>query len=184
MKPDRPNRIHLGGNETYERGEVRFHYKREDRLETLSPGVLRQYEKKGPFKRNPSLLIILLDILILVIILYLFKPLVGPNEQERDFQGFDLTLRAFEYEDRCLAGLVVVAREPNAGDIQGELLFSVTGEEFRTLDIFPAEGERTIRANLPIDQDSVDDSKALKCTCVVTIQGDSVTLETNVLMEK
>jgi hypothetical protein len=174
----------FGGNETYERGEVRFHYNRENRVKSLSPGVLRQYEKKGPFKRNPSLLIILLDIFILVIILYLFKPLIGPNERERNFHGFDLTVRAFEYEDRCLASLVVEARETNAGDIQGEAVFSVEGETVSIMDILPGEGERTFRATLPLQKESTEASGDIFCTCVVTINGDSVTLETKVIKEE
>ncbi|MFP4491120.1 MAG: hypothetical protein ACLFNZ_06565 [Spirochaetaceae bacterium] len=109
----------------------------------------------GVFRNNPSLMIILIDIIVIVLVLTIVLPFIGKKSSEENFEGYELSLHGFVYEETVTLSLVVTALpgEESYAEVENERLavrFSLkaeSGEELsrETLEVVPPErGESKI----------------------------------------
>lgn len=153
-------------------GKLHFHYNREERMHYLPENIRDRMErnesagkrgvKKPFFKRNRSLLILLLDVIIILFLYFIILPLLGlggsPSLERIDDYTFELN--GFVFEEKSLLSLnierVDISGEntENAGEEQTiTVVFSVEGTEqtVRAIDVLPEEegASRIIRASIP-----------------------------------
>ena len=177
----------LGGDEEYrEKGKLHFHYDREERLKSLSKEVRgREYEPRSIFKKNKSLIFILLDIIVIVM-LFLGLSIFGGISSSRKIQdGFSFQLKAFEYQDQVFISLKIKARNdlsPEENNIISADFYcgkENSEERIEVIDLLPVKNgdERILRATLP--------STALRKTAYAEIDflGKTRTLKTAVETE-
>jgi hypothetical protein len=153
-------------------GKLHYHYDREDRLHYLSPNIRERMErnesagkqglKKPFFKRNRSLMILLLDVIIILFLYFIILPLLGlgggPSLDRIDDYTFELN--GFVFDEKSLLSLSIEradmseTNETHAGEGQTiTVVFSVEGTEktVRAIDVLPQEkgASRIIRASIP-----------------------------------
>jgi len=146
----------LGGEEeSQEKGKYHFHYNREERLKSLSPEIRdRAYKPRGIFKRNKSLIFILIDIGVILFFLFGFS-IFGTIMSSRKIQeGISFQLKAFEYNEKIYVSLKIKTRQNL--DPQGSNIITVNfycgkdnaDESIEIVDLIPQKkgGERIIRA--------------------------------------
>ncbi|MFO7850683.1 MAG: hypothetical protein R6V67_12075 [Spirochaetia bacterium] len=117
----------------------------------------------GVFRNNPSLMIILIDIIVIVLVLTIVIPFIGKTSSEENFEGYELSLHGFLYEQTVTLSLVVTALpgEESAGEEEDDVLsvlFSLksdNGEELSrdTLKVVPPErgNSKIVRIELPAE---------------------------------
>ncbi|MCF6334484.1 MAG: hypothetical protein L3J12_01920 [Spirochaetales bacterium] len=130
--------------------------------------------KDGPFKRNRTLLITLLDISVIVLILIVVLPFVRKSYEVPDLEGYKLKLSHYSSGDQVFLNLSVTNK--SKGDSDGadlvDLEFSLEqGEETASLnELLPLPGE-TLTYRTKFSYDS-SESALVK----VTIKGISTIL--------
>ena len=117
-----------------------FHYSREERLSL--PGAPKPPLQEGFFRRNRSLTIVLLDILILIIVgfgVYLF---LGRTSHQAKISGYSVVLHGILYQDVVFASLTVkkIKNEPT---IPPERIFI-------SFTMSKSEEELSLSAQLPV----------------------------------
>ena len=153
-------------------GKLHYHYDREERMHSLSPSIIERMEKKDSsgkgglkkplFRRNRSLMILLLDIIIILFLYFLILPLLairgGPPVEQIEHSPFELN--GFVFEEKSLLSLnierVAVSEKTEDADEEGKtitVVFSVEGTEktVKAIDVLPEEegSSRIIRASIP-----------------------------------
>src|SRR6056297_1500752 len=68
-------------------GEIKYH-SRDSAPEPVTDPQTRKLHVGGAFKNNPTLLIILLDIMLVLVILLIVFPLIRPNSEADNFMGY------------------------------------------------------------------------------------------------
>ena len=100
--------------------KVIFHYDRRERLSM--PSAPRPDAKlKGIFKGNRSLLIILLDVIIILILMFIFLHFLNKPSYKKTEQGYQFELEAFPYADNILVSLYV-KKMRKAGENLGKFM--------------------------------------------------------------
>jgi hypothetical protein len=153
-------------------GKLHYHYDREERMHSLSPSIRERMEKsdspkkgglkKPLFRRNRSLMILLLDIIIILFLYFIILPLLGirggPSVEQ--IQDYTFELNGFVFEEKSLLSLnierVAVSEKKEDGSEEGKtitVVFSVEGTEktVEAIDVLPEEegASRIIRASIP-----------------------------------
>jgi hypothetical protein len=164
----------------FDDGNQAFHYNRADRLK-LGGRDREQDKKKGIFKQNRSLIIILIDIVVIVIVFILLQLLWEPSRATYEIYGYAFRLRAVEFEDEVLYTLTISPEEPVKA-MEGTLVGSVfeAGEHStRVSDVLPGENvsERVLRARSALGS-NVEDAQA-----TVTVGKESFTLYCDIQQE-
>jgi hypothetical protein len=77
-----------------------YHYKREERLAMLPERMQAEKEKKTFFKRNPGLLIIFLDIILITLIYAVLAPLAWRNQRTAQLSSYVFTASSFVHENK------------------------------------------------------------------------------------
>lgn len=147
----------LGGeHETHSSGDMHFHYNREERMGYVSSGIRnRGSGRKGIFKNNRSLLILFIDILVILMIGIIFSIYGGIFGNSRSYNGYNLNLEAFEYDEKVYVRLKVTAKRDTAeletNLIEGTFYYGDGKESGAIAEILPAvKGEsRVIRTVFP-----------------------------------
>jgi hypothetical protein len=147
----------MGDSGRSERPE--FHYDRDERLRQR--GRQEQSPKGGLFRRNRSLTILLLDI-VLILVLYLVLQFFVFGVQERHTAlGCRFVLRAVAFEDDVLVTLRITRREEQAEAAESPVaraVFRLDGSDTRgeDADLLPSEVDepRYLRARLPRREDA------------------------------
>jgi hypothetical protein len=170
MKPRTANPGSPGGADA----ELYYHYNREERLARRPD----HYEapKGGIFKRNRSLAIILLDVMVILLIFLIFRTFVfGGGADAPELQGYRLDMRLLETSQGVLAlvtirapeeveetsGIVEVSFSPgdgapaDAGSSEVGDLLPEPGEVRRISELFPA-GTTQVDAVVSIDDKRLD----------------------------
>ncbi len=147
------------GGDGVEKPGFQYHYSREERLRL--PGAPGPPPTGGFLKRNRSLTILLLDLLIILILGFAFFRFIGGPASSGRLQPYTITLRALRDRDSVLATVTVrfSGRAPSASEAQERVyvLLSLSpgsGEEqpvSARLPASPAE-ETVLRAVLPYQQ--------------------------------
>jgi flagellar basal body-associated protein FliL len=181
----------MAKEEYREPGKYHYHYDREERIRRLSSHIReRETEpsgmfKKGFFKRNRSLLLILIDILIIVLIAVIVIPFVGNTAKSTaSADGYYYSLRGFVFEEKAFLSLKVEAQQdaPERAEEVVRAIFTLehSHRQVETVDVLPiGKGEeRLIRATIPFSGEST--------TAYVAIRHDSseITLETELTPEQ
>ncbi len=141
--------------ESYEPGDLNFHYNRDEREAMLSEETKKYLTRsKKRFTLNRRNMIILIDIVVIVLITMIFVPLGLSGRSSTRVDNFITTLRAYEYNGRILVSLKVESGKDNpdeAGIVS--VIFSIEdGEEtFDSVDLLPSEAAepRIFRAEFP-----------------------------------
>lgn len=188
------NRESQDKKESYSPGDVHYHYDREERYRYLSPEIAHRTKKKGIFKGNRGLIILLIDILLILLLYFILNPLLQGRASGADFMGYEIRLRAFSYEGEVFMSLRFVTAEPDAAAEAAEaaddgaagtlvrVFFSLEGSEtvIEETDLLPLRegGERVVRTRItPV-------GKPESARAEVRIGGESLVLETNIRPEQ
>lgn len=135
-----------------------FHYNRDERVGKREFRSEGERTKGKVFARNRSLLIILLDIVLVLVIFGLYRFILVPRLATTNYEGYELRLRAFEFEDEILVSLRVRAGAEEPNPVEAELIFQVApgGPEQSIERLFPsaAEGEQTYRVRFPSSEEA------------------------------
>jgi len=121
--------------------KVIFHYDRRERF-SMPSAPKKDAKLKGIFKGNRSLLILMLDIVIILILMFIFLRFLNKPSYKKTEQGYQFELEAFPYADNILVSLYV----KKTGKI-GENLGNFIKVDFYTTS-FP-ENREVIRKALP-----------------------------------
>jgi hypothetical protein len=140
--------------EIKEAGKLHFHYDREARLKNLSNALPEQTGTKGLFRRNRSLFITLLDVLVLIILFVIVTLLFRTRSAAEPIPGYGVTVSAAAFEDRILINTTFTAVKDSEDAPSGVRVVLSHGDTSRQeiLDVLPGkEGEqRIVRGTLPI----------------------------------
>ena len=136
-----------------------FHYDREDRLNRRSRR--EEASRGGIFRRNRSLAILLLDV-VLIVILYLFLQFfVFGAEDRHTALGCRFVLRAVAFEDQVLVSLRITRRDaPKEGaeSLVATAVFGLQGSDVRQedADLLPSDPDepRYLRTRLRRREDA------------------------------
>lgn len=109
-------------------GEIRYH-SRDTAPQPDKEAPRRKISFGGVFKKNPTLLIILFDIILLLVILVIVFPLIRPDNEVESFMGYDISLHGFLLESEVQVSLVLQPN-PSKMDESAEALQI----EFRVLE--------------------------------------------------
>ena len=149
---------------------LHFHYNREERL--AQTGGPTPPEPKGLFRRNRSLAIILLDLLLILLIFVLFQFVFTPGRSAARVGDYDLELSAFRFEDELYV-TVEITRSRNREEIpSGDdqlVTVEVPGVE-PVLDALPVSQSQSIRVT------AVTTSSDSDVVVDVTLFGETVTI--------
>ncbi|MFP4562956.1 MAG: hypothetical protein ACLFRY_06560 [Spirochaetia bacterium] len=185
------NKENRDTKESYSPGDSHFHYNREERFRYLSPEITNRKKKKGIFKGNRGLIILLIDVLLILLLYFILNPLLQGRASSSDFMGYEVRLRAFFYEDEVFISLRFTVEDPAeaAGRAEGgpagtlaRVLFSL--EESETVveetDILPVgEGdERVVRTRM------IPTGKPGSARAEVSIGEQTIVLETDIRPEQ
>ena len=142
--------------ETEYPGQLHFHYNREERYSTLSPDVVdRDSKRRGSFRKNRPLVILLLDVLLVIVLYFIISPMLRRYAASTDINGYELQMRAFLFEESTFVSVQIEADAPVKETEQNLVTIQFTLEEEEVteelIDVLPAaEGEsRMYRARLP-----------------------------------
>ncbi|TFH03827.1 MAG: hypothetical protein E4H09_04565, partial [Spirochaetales bacterium] len=87
----------MRGPETRDSGSAHYHYNREERI------AGRQHEEKKSwlslFRRNRSLTITILDVLLLLIVFLLYQFFISPQAGIRRIDGVEFRFTGFSFDD-------------------------------------------------------------------------------------
>lgn len=174
--------------ETRYPGELYFHYNREDRLKSVRPEITSRLEgckpKKGLFRKNRTLMIILLDVLVIILLYFILMPFLNKRAQTAELAGYEMKLRAFLYEDTTFVslGITHTGAEGNAdGELAHVRFYLEEGENgVEVIDILPEglEEERILRTQLE------GGKKKKRVYAEVRIRGETETLRTEIIPEQ
>ena len=151
-----------------------FHYDRVERLAGKASEM--PADAKGLFRRNRSLAIILLDVVIIVIMFLLFQFIFNPGRSWKRVGDYRVELTAFWFEAEVYATVDILrvreGDQPPAG-AESLVIIRFAGRE-DVLDVLPAgiDGRITATTVFTVDE-SVDDSPI---TVVLELLGKTVTL--------
>jgi hypothetical protein len=161
--------------ETRVPGGAGFHYSREERLAGTNLG--KREEPKGLFRRNRSLAIILLDVLLILLIYVLFQFVFTPGRSRARVGDYDLTLSAFRFESEIYASVEIVRARSNEPVPQGEAsLVQVTfGPDEVVLDALPLVPDEPITVSAVLDAAESDGDIAVDALLL----GEEATLRTS-----
>ena len=183
----------MNGKETAQKSGTELHYHgRGLSVKGLAEGKKRRKRSFfAVFRSNPSLSIVLVDIIVIVLVLLMIIPFVRKKSEVRDFMGYELSLHGFVYEGSATVSLVCTALpgeriEQNAESAGVKIRFIVENEEAvekeEVLEAkLPKIGETTVlRSELSLDEGE----KAERLRAVLTIGGKELSLQKSLSTEK
>lgn len=137
-----------------ETGKLHFHYDREDRIKNLAGARPEQTGIKGLFRRNRSLFITLLDVLVLIILFVIVTFIFKTRSAAEPIPGYSISARAATFDDRLLINTTFTAVRDSENEPSGVRVVLSHGNVSRQelMDVLPGkEGEqRVVRGTLPI----------------------------------
>jgi hypothetical protein len=166
----------MKGEETRGGSDLHFHYDREERLAGTNLG--KDPGPKGLFRRNRSLAIILLDIIVIVIMFIVFLFVFTPGRSWTRIGDYRIDLKAFQFEDEIYASLIVrrvrARRElPSGSESLIQVRFPETAE---LLDVLPLEENEEITISVVLTADQVVASGPLEVE--IQMLGETTALRT------
>lgn len=160
----------MNREETRDDRTLHFHYDRDERL--AQTGGPKPAEPKGLFRRNRSLAIILLDVLLILLIYVLFQFVFTPGRSSARVQDYDLELSAFRFEGELYVTVEITKSRDRETIPNGEDLLvtvNVPGVD-PVLDVLPIIQSQSIRVT------AVTKSETTEVVVDVSLLGESVSL--------
>ncbi|MDC7228606.1 MAG: hypothetical protein PQJ61_17725 [Spirochaetales bacterium] len=144
--------------ESYEPGDLNFHYNREEREAMLSEDTRRVLRKTKFFSMNRRNMIILADIAVIVLFTMIFAPIAMGGRSTARMDGFRASLKAYEYDGSVLISLKIEAREDNpqeAGLVTAKISIEGTDMSEEVVDLLPSavDTPRHLRVEFPSEND-------------------------------
>jgi hypothetical protein len=135
-----------------------YHYSREDRLSMATAPHFRQ-RGGGIFRRNRTLLIILVDLVIVMILGVFLVRFLYARVNRADLEGYSVVLRGVRREEVVLATLTITNTEAASSAEQTvfarfSLVRNPDEEEATYVSGVAGEGERILRAVIPLSASS------------------------------
>jgi hypothetical protein len=137
-----------------------YHYSRQERLSLQTAPRFRD-KRGGIFRRNRTLLILLLDLVIVVIIGVFLVRFLYARVNRAELQGYSVVLRGVLYEEVVLAALAVTntqAGSENEERVYARFSLERNPEEVDSTYIssaLPRQGEeRILRATIPAPKEA------------------------------
>lgn len=142
--------------ESFEPGDLNYHYNREEREALLSEDAKKLLTTKSRFfSINKRSLLILADILFIMIVAVIFIPLSVSGNTTARIEGFKGVLTAYEYDGQILVSLKVNSMKEGADNGFVKAEFSIDDEEpIVDMDILPSKEKELIilRASFPVKE--------------------------------
>lgn len=174
----------LGSEDYRDTTRYDYHYDRDERLKKLPPDLRSKLDgaaPKGLFRKNRTLSIILLDIVVIAIVWFVFLPLIHAGASG-NLDGYSFSLHSFSYGKRALISLKVVKEHERSGlpPIYSALFGLSSGN--RTMEmqgVLPKElhGFTTLRTSLPLV------AKTVAVVCTVKLGGKKLSLKAKLQSE-
>jgi len=146
------------GNESKEDGEIRFHYKREERIgDTEESGGKDKTSFWKIFRLNRTTLIVLLDIIVLTVVFIIFRPMMSGNDNILETDTFRAELSGFLFDEKAYVSIRVEALQKNSGgSIAVQVWYDENEQRFSLTDTAPRNtGEvTTVRVEIPAEGES------------------------------
>ena len=151
------------GAETSGRGDLGFHYDRDERLGDRGE---REPETGSIFRRNRSLAITLLDLLLVLIIFALYMVFFRPGASDAlmTLDGYAVDGSAFVFDDDVYVTVTVELEDGEAVREGGDTLVRIEFPDgTSTTDVLPSDPEfpTTIRHVVPLDALGDDDPESV-----------------------
>ncbi|MFW6208218.1 MAG: hypothetical protein ACOC2R_04935 [Spirochaetota bacterium] len=132
-------------------GEIKYH-SRDAAPEPESEAPRRKLRFGGVFKNNPTLLIILLDIVLVLVILVIVFPLIRPDSEVDNFLGYEISLHGYLNQGEVQVSLVM---QPNpsrlmttAEELQIEFRVLESNSSVRTSITTAAAGAKSLETRI------------------------------------
>lgn len=139
----------MRGPETRDPGAYTYHYNRTERLSRGGTDRDRRDEQQGGiFKKNRSLAIVVIDLLVILLIYGLYQLFFAPASHIGEIAGHEVTLRAFSFDEEIYVTLRASGAE---GALESPLtvVFAAGEETSAAQELLPGAGEaRSYRAVL------------------------------------
>ena len=164
-------------------GEIKYH-SRDTVPEPDKSAPRNKLRFGGVFKSNPTLLIILVDIILVLLILLIVFPLIRPDSEVDDFEGYAFSLHGYLHEGAVHVSLVVqpnptkIAETGEPLEIEFRVLESDTRIKttFDTTDPVSRRDTQIVRERIELPPEYVDD-EAVSVRASINDGEERVTLE-------
>lgn len=161
-----------------------YHYDRDERMKRLPDDVrakLTGPSPKGLFRKNRTLTIILLDIVVIVVVWFVFLPLIRTGASGR-LEGYSFSLHSFSYGNRALISLKVVNESAGHGlppSYTAIFGLSSDNESVEMQGPLPEEphASTTLRTSLPLA------AKTVAVVCTVKLANKTLSLKARLQKE-
>lgn len=162
-----------------------YHYDRDERLDRLPPELRAKVtgpSPKGLFRRNKTLTIILLDIVVIVVVWFVFLPLIRTGASGV-LEGYSFSLHSFAYGNRALISLKVVNAHGKGGLAPGySATFGLSSgnQSVEMQGVLPQKlhGSTTLRTSLPLA------AKTVAVVCTVKLANKKLSLKARLQKEQ
>jgi hypothetical protein len=131
---------------------MKYHYSRKERMAMPNAPRLEVRHRKGVFRGNRSLLIVLLDVLLICLMFFLFRSFVFKPQNRVRLHGYVITLRCRIIKDSTYAA-VRIKGDGEQSRIPRAFIEFQLGESVRQNSVALSPGERTtheVTALLPL----------------------------------
>jgi len=145
------------GKESREDGEIRFHYRREERT-----GKSDEENPQGKsffqrfFRLNRTTIIILLDIIVLTVVFMIFRPVLVKRDHIFENDTYRFELSGFLFNEKAYISLKIEALEDSPGGPIDVRVYSVEGGDQEVLsDFLPKKTGvlKTLRLEMPVEEE-------------------------------
>lgn len=173
----------LGSEDYRDTNRYDYHYDRKERLSKI-PEELRDKisgsPARGLFRRNRTLSVILLDIVLIAVVWFIFLPLIRTGASGR-IDGYAFALHSFSYGGDALVSLKVVKEKDTMGLATYDAAFALSSDD-RTVEMQGALPEKLnesviLRTSLPLS------GKATAVLCTVILDGKKLSLKAKLQRE-
>ncbi len=139
----------------------------------------------GAFKNNPTLLIILVDIILVLLILLIVFPLIRPDSELDDFEGYAFSLHGYLHERAVHVSLVVQPNPPKSAETGEplEIEFRVLESDTRVQFSFDTAGGEN-RRDTRIVRERIELPPEYETNAAVSVRATIIAGEERVTLEK
>jgi hypothetical protein len=170
--------------ESHEDGQLNYHYDRYER-EGSAARNLGKPRKSGILKGNRSLLVLLLDVILILVILAVFRFVIPLFAGQTALGGYSISLKGFIYDNQIYATLKIhkkigeESRTPDTNIVEVTFKTADGENELQVSDLLPlhSEQDRFIREVLPYK------GQATRLSVKVSIDEKTKTLHTDLKIE-
>ncbi len=125
--------------ENGDKHKYNYHYKREERLSMPNAPKKDTNYSKNIFKRNKSLVIILIDIIIILVVFSFYKIFIEMPSYVGKNNGYVLTLSGFSTSDQVIVRIKIRKVEQDAAAGNAEITFKAGNNTLEIISELPVK---------------------------------------------